>query len=476
MTFALFGQSAKKEQSANSLRSDHAPVDLLTSVALVFGLDGKRYLVRREPDQVRPRARGEGETDHSHAAWLFDVTDVEFDGIEPSGCGVPLAEKRVSLVEARLRELLGYGADQFRQIILLPQGRFEKFLTSNSADRLTILRELFDVSLYRRFTETLRLKSQDAINQVRDGRRVLAERLAAEGFASSDELDGGIATALENKEILGEASKSANAELGKHQSALTAAPALELRFGEFEKAKGALALLHSKAAEIDTERARLTNAERARRVLDVHVQVAETDGQFREANEAAKQADAAAANAVQEYDAAEKALAATGDHEEQIEAGLRRASELERYKSAIQGAADLEQRHLAALHGLDGAAQRKDALEAEVARLTALQEQTEASLRDAQRSETQHLTLRSKREASNVSLDKARAHQQAGAALETALAALETCRIAVAAAEKKEVEHRSRALQLERSFIAGQAAFLAEHLNDGDPCPVCGAL
>lgn len=476
MTFALFGQPAKKEQPASSLRSDHAPADLLTSVSLIFELEGKRYLVRREPDQLRPRVRGDGETSHPHAAWLFDVTDEEFDSIDFEGCGTCLAEKKVSLVESRLRELLGYGADQFRQIILLPQGRFEKFLTSSSTDRLAILRELFDVSLYRRFTEALRLKAQDAINQVRDGGRVLAQRLAAEGFASSDELDVGIGEALDAKAVLDDALKDADAALAGHQSALTAAQALDARFDEFDRAKQALALLQGKAAEIEAERVRLSNAERARRVSDVYGQVAEAEAHLSDVNEAVREADEAADKAALEFGEAEKAVAATERHDEKIEAGQRRAAELERYEAALRDAGDLGALHEEAAAALDAVANRKEAAEAEVARLIALHDETEANLRAAQRTETQRLGLSARRDSSNVLLEKARAHAQANSALETALIQLEACRVAVFEAEETEVEHRLAALELEQAFIAGQAAILAHHLSDGEPCPVCGAV
>src|SRR5687768_13853389 len=70
MTFALFGEAAKKEQPIGTLRSAHAPAHLLTEVAFVFELGTKRYLIRRQPDQTRPKSRGDGETGHPHAAWL----------------------------------------------------------------------------------------------------------------------------------------------------------------------------------------------------------------------------------------------------------------------------------------------------------------------------------------------------------------------------------------------------------------------
>ena len=73
---------------------------------------------------------------------------------------------------AHVEGLLGYGAEQFRQIVLLPQGRFERFLVSNSKDRLEILRELFDVSLYRRLTEKLKADAANIRREIEDGLRL----------------------------------------------------------------------------------------------------------------------------------------------------------------------------------------------------------------------------------------------------------------------------------------------------------------
>ena len=50
MTFALFGEAAKKEQPTPTLRSAHASAELPTEVAFVFELGDKRYLLRRQPE------------------------------------------------------------------------------------------------------------------------------------------------------------------------------------------------------------------------------------------------------------------------------------------------------------------------------------------------------------------------------------------------------------------------------------------
>ena len=41
-------------------------------------------------------------------------------------------------------QLMGVNAEQFRQLFILPQGEFKKFLQSNSKDKQSILRTLFN--------------------------------------------------------------------------------------------------------------------------------------------------------------------------------------------------------------------------------------------------------------------------------------------------------------------------------------------
>ncbi|MEQ9208742.1 MAG: SMC family ATPase, partial [Pseudomonadales bacterium] len=155
ITFALFGEAARSGYDTSSLRSDHASEEVISQVEFVFEVGPKRYLVRRQPAYERKKKRGEGTTKSDAAAWLFDVTGIPIEDISDTNTGVVLAEKKVKTVTDSVVQILGYGADQFRQIVLLPQGQFEKFLTSETSDRLAILRDLFDVEIYRKLTEKL---------------------------------------------------------------------------------------------------------------------------------------------------------------------------------------------------------------------------------------------------------------------------------------------------------------------------------
>jgi DNA repair protein SbcC/Rad50 len=81
MTFALFGEAAKSEQHASTLRSDHADPAHLTEVEFIFENHGRVYRVLRRPEQMRPAKRGGGETKEAHKAALFDVTGLDLSSV-----------------------------------------------------------------------------------------------------------------------------------------------------------------------------------------------------------------------------------------------------------------------------------------------------------------------------------------------------------------------------------------------------------
>jgi exonuclease SbcC len=59
-------------------------------------------------------------------------------------------------VSDAVRDLLGFDSAQFRQVIVLPQGRFRELLTADSRARQGILERLFHTELYRRVEELLK--------------------------------------------------------------------------------------------------------------------------------------------------------------------------------------------------------------------------------------------------------------------------------------------------------------------------------
>src|SRR5699024_8360279 len=60
-----------------------------------------------------------------------------------------------------IENLLGLSYEQFRQIVLLPQGEFRKLLLSNSREKEEIFRNIFGTDTIQNFQESLRMKARD---------------------------------------------------------------------------------------------------------------------------------------------------------------------------------------------------------------------------------------------------------------------------------------------------------------------------
>lgn len=143
--FALFGEASGDSKtgarSTTSFRSDYADSAAKTYVELEFTYRGQSYAIHRNPAYERAKTRGEGMTKES--------ADAEMT--MPDGCCIKGSRKVNDAVE----ELLGIKADQFKQIVMLAQGEFRRLLTSDTASREEIFRKLFGTQRYELLQERL---------------------------------------------------------------------------------------------------------------------------------------------------------------------------------------------------------------------------------------------------------------------------------------------------------------------------------
>lgn len=475
IAFALFGEGAKEEQGIGTMRSDFASEALLTEVGLQFELGAKRYYVRRIPDQARPKSRGEGQTMQTHSAWLFDVSTVAVDDVSPECCGVPIAERKVSDVLRHVEELLGYGAQQFRQIVLLPQGRFERFLVSNSKDRLEILRELFDVSLYRKITEKLKADAAEIRREIEDGYRLNGQRLLAEGFASSDELGTGIASALDQYELSRLAVAETSMALTEANSAFAAAVAQEKLFAEVDAAGVVLGQLEGKIPEFDSIRARKSQAELARRMADLDGNLVDALKRHESAVTAKADAGDATARARELASAASSALAELRSSEHEIEPLERKIDELGRHEQVLVDSAERHAEHEKAQNALSSAKHTLGQASSDQEAAERTFEEKSAALATAQRNALERQNLFGRRDKLKIEIDNASAHLKATQAVEQAQAEYDGAQAAASDAQDAHRHAVEEVVAREDEFIFAQASVLAGRLEDGLPCPVCGA-
>ncbi|RXI50995.1 SMC family ATPase [Clostridium tetani] len=152
ISYALFGEASNTNKDRDGLRSDFASQETITYVDLEFSLRDKKYKVTRYPQQARKKSRGEGFTYKNSEAFL-----ILSEGNTVSG---------VTLVEEKINEILGINKNQFRQIVMLPQGEFRKLLEADSSEREIIFRKIFGTEPFEKFQKVLDDKRKEMYKDI----------------------------------------------------------------------------------------------------------------------------------------------------------------------------------------------------------------------------------------------------------------------------------------------------------------------
>ena len=143
--YALYDQVPRYDQRASQLRSDHCDPTDPTFVELEFTMGESLYRVHRTPKFERPKQRGHG-TAISQPTAQLSVADGE------DWRAVAVGQRDVGIEIARI---LPIRADQFLQVILLAQNRFQQFLLAKTDERRAVLRTLFGTDRFERLETDL---------------------------------------------------------------------------------------------------------------------------------------------------------------------------------------------------------------------------------------------------------------------------------------------------------------------------------
>lgn len=467
MCYALFGQSSGAEREPSQLRSDHAAAEDPTEVVFEFSVGAERYRIRRSPDQPRPAKRGGGITREPTRAVLWRLAA---DGTE----GEVLAA-RPSDVDTRVRDLLGFDSDQFRQVVILPQGQFQKFLNASDRDREDILEVLFDTAFYRRIEAELKNRALALEAGYKEIRAKVAAILAPYGALGQTEL----ASALDSLRTE-ESEAAAELELAEAAEEAASKSAEEGR----QRDKVHKELTDAEAALASVEKGREQQEER-RRCRRRGLNVASLMQYVEKCNETQAEAAATKAAADTALDRLDKAIqrVKTAADALRIEAGRdetrrnagRKVDELERLVVKVEGLERVRRDAGRARVDYDKGAKEVERLEKLKTELDTHYEQLRGELEalrlTAKDRENQELIAK---ELKRV-LDVRRKAEKLATDLEKVKSTLEETRLREAS-DGKASECAEKTLEhIELSWLGAQAGRLAKELVVGEPCPVCGS-
>lgn len=167
MVYALYGQASGNLRERDMLHCAKVPKGEKTSVKLEFLQDGKTYTVQRGFyfQKVRGKADEYGKS----------VESAEFheEGKDPVEGSGKVTDCCINAV--------GMNAEQFRKIVMLAQGEFKEFLTSNSDKKKEILSKLFDTSRYQ-YLQNLLHEARKRVDALRNGKEEELDKLMEERF------------------------------------------------------------------------------------------------------------------------------------------------------------------------------------------------------------------------------------------------------------------------------------------------------
>ncbi|MDU9375986.1 hypothetical protein McpSp1_05700 [Methanocorpusculaceae archaeon Sp1] len=479
ITYALYGVASGSIREAKTLASDFAAPDTVPFVELMFLHRKETYTIRRTPAYT---VQG---TEKKATASLVLPTGTEISGPKHVGEEVLL--------------LLGLDSQQFRQVAMLAQNDFEKFLFSTSKDRADILRKLFATERFEEFQNRIAAQARAAKQETETIRQSCADR--ADRFIAVSNTPFA--------DLLAEVRGSPDGFF--RLSDLSAAAAAQLRDDRTHASvlKGDCQSARNRAAEIGAsiENAKQINADLDRLVETKAIaqQLREQEGEMaqlgkklemsqrvREIVPYAERADSAAERLSAARNGLEEAKARLAAAQEKAEAAAAELSKIQRDNLSLP----LMQEEIGKLKGFITQFTEYETVKGQQLRGGSELERIEKDLAE-RKADLKRMNVQRDRLMNRLSelgsvpekLAEAKHREAKTTARLTSLTALarelQTHQKTVKECSFKEIaytraadayeETRDIVAKKERAFFDGQAGIMAKSLHAGSPCPVCGS-
>ena len=175
IVFALYGNVADSADSSKErIRSTLVGPHTESVIELVFSTGAGVYRVRRTPTYERAKRSGQGTTTQNATVKLWHLAEV---GGEP--LDEPVA--RVGDADAEIARAVGLSREQFTQTVVLPQGKFARFLRADSSERQQLLKDVFGTGIYDAIQDALIQASRDGARRVEQAAADLRGQVASLG-------------------------------------------------------------------------------------------------------------------------------------------------------------------------------------------------------------------------------------------------------------------------------------------------------
>ena len=161
--FALYGRVPGERNKTKRLRSDHASAAERTEVTFETTIGCRHLRITRRPQQVRPKVHGTGTTSEPAKILLEEETGGSWHTVST----------RAKEADDEIADAMGMSAEQFFQVVLLPQGQFARFLHADADERRVLLQRLFRTGRFRAVEDWLAQRRRATQNRVQEADQAL---------------------------------------------------------------------------------------------------------------------------------------------------------------------------------------------------------------------------------------------------------------------------------------------------------------
>ena len=429
ITFALYGEASGTVRESGMFRSKYAKAETETFVELTFSYQRKEYKIRRNPEYQTQKKRGTGFTTKKADAELFYPDERQ-----------PVT--KMGAVTKAVTELMGLDYKQFTQIAMIAQGDFQKLLIAGTAERGEIFRQIFHTEIYQTIQIRLRDEERRRRKDYDELRRSISQYLNDASF-EEDPAAGQEFLALKKAGFEGKITDGINllrAETKKEQERLEVLDEtlrkIEEQICSVSEKKGKADLLKKTAAELEAKQQELELLQpEYGRVLAEWNRIEKQEGTREKLTERIQKLELSR----QSFIELDKTREEINGKEKLLLKIQEEKKENENQVSSLQK--ELEDRRGEKEHNLGVPVERE--------RLTRAKEKL----------------LHRKNELEEQMNRVESINRELKNAQEEYRSAVDQCD-----------EIRSVYAHLERLFLDAQAGILAQNLQAGMPCPVCGSI
>ncbi|EDO0353491.1 SMC family ATPase [Listeria monocytogenes] len=475
ISFAIFGKANTFDRESFSMRSHFATDKEITEVTLAFRLKDKIYQISRIPQQEIAKQRGNGTTTSPQKAELYELIGDE----------MKLLASSVRDVNTKMEELIQLNVDQFRQILMIPQGEFRELLVSDSKEKEVILQRLAHTVYYEKVENLLWEKQKQAEILVVEARKKVAE--LAELSLPSVEVSG--KTTSEISVLQAEAIQSEQMILTELENKLsiirkqtseavekvTLAKEQLLDWQNLDKYTEEIATLEIEKDFYQAIEVRLEAAKRASNLRSQDALCIRLKEQLETAEQTEKQVAFEAEEVKVQFSHVKKQKEALAEKEAELEINKRTLFQLEEMEPKIL---ELEmisiQKRRAELEWKEATTLLEEIVNSEQKIIAELQS-VESRFVEINQAELTYLEVINKRTTVEAIIEK----EQELVSKRMKMVAwdsekqTEEQKLVQLLAEKAEIETTIE--QEETKLQKEQAATIAAHIHDGEACPVCGS-